>query len=120
MYLIKSEFTYAYCRTGDSIQGITINTAITIYDWNLYYASREWVWTALTRATDYVYNGRSPEFDHERLRSYFKKKVAGYIDQDKQAKRKIDKENYVTADWMIDAFGSNCCRCKCTFFIQRY
>ena len=119
IYLIKSKFTYAYCRTGDSIQGITINTAITIYDWNLYYASREWVWTALTRATDfnkvYFYNGKSPEFDHERLRSYFKKKVAGYIDQDKQAKRKIDKENYVTVDWMIDAFGSNCCRCKCTF-----
>ena len=119
IYLIKSKFTYAYCRKGDSIQGITINTVITIYDWNFYYASREWVWTALARATDfnkvYFYNGKSPEFDHERFGTYLKNKVTGYIDQDKQATRKIDKENYVTVDWMIDAFGSNCCRCTVSY-----
>ena len=91
--LIKSKFTYSYCRTGDSIQGITINTAITIYDWNFFYASREWVWTAITRATDfkkvYFYNGQSKAFDHERLRTYCKNKIKGYIEQDKEKKEQL-------------------------------
>ena len=67
----------SYCRTGDSIQGITIDnddSAITISDWQLFYASREWIWTALTRATNfknvYFRRGRLEEFDQSRLRSY--------------------------------------------------
>ena len=49
----KQHFTYAYCRTGHSIQGITIDAAITIYDHNFYSSSREWLWTTITRATDF-------------------------------------------------------------------
>ena len=116
---IRSKFIHSYCRTGDSIQGITIETAITIYDWNFYYVSREWIWTALTRATDlnqvYFYNGKLKEFDHERLRTYFKKKICGYIEQDTKAKRPISKNNYITVDWLVDAFGKRCSRCGCSF-----
>jgi hypothetical protein len=33
MNIIKKFVHHSYCRTGDSIQGTTINTSITIYDW---------------------------------------------------------------------------------------
>ena len=116
---VRSKFMHSYCRTGDSIQGITINTAITIYDWNFYFASREWIWTAITRAEDldqvYFYDGHQEEFDHERLRTYFKKKISGYIEQDKKAKRPISKDNYITVDWLVDAFGKGCSNCNVKF-----
>lgn len=116
---IKQHFTYAYCRTGHSIQGITIDTAITIYDHNFYYTSREWLWTAITRATDfkqvYFYNGKSQEFNRERLLSYFRNKIAGYVDQDTKAKRKYDKTKYITVEWLEDAFSKTCYRCSCVF-----
>ena len=63
--VIRPKFMHSYCRTGDSIQGITIDnddSVITIYDWQFFYASREWIWTALTRATNlknvYFHRGR--------------------------------------------------------------
>ena len=116
---IKQHFTYAYCRTGHSIQGITIDTAITIYDHNYYYTSREWLWTAITRATDfkqvYFYNGKSQEFNRERLLSYFRNKITGYVDQDTKAKRKYDKTKYITVEWLEDAFSKTCYRCSCVF-----
>ena len=117
--MVRAKFIHNYCRTGDSIQGITIKTAITIYDWNFFYASREWIWTALTRAQDldqiYFYDGDLPEFNHERLKQYFKKKIVGYIDQDKKAKRPINKDNYITVDWLVDAFGRGCSSCNVPF-----
>jgi hypothetical protein len=117
--MVRAKFIHNYCRTGDSIQGITIKTAITIYDWDFFYASREWIWTALTRAQDldqiYFYDGDLPEFNHERLKQYFKKKIVGYIDQDKKAKRPINKDNYITVDWLVDAFGRGCSNCNVPF-----
>ena len=70
---INQHVTYAYCRTGHSIGGITIDTTITICDHNFTYTSREWLWTAITRAADFtqVYfdDGKSSDFDTERLTS---------------------------------------------------
>ena len=41
---------YPFCRTCHSAQGATIKDKMTIFDWNHFHASREWVWTAITRA----------------------------------------------------------------------
>jgi hypothetical protein len=117
--VIRPKFMHNYCRTGDSIQGITIdndNCNITIYDWGFYYVTREWIWTALTRSTNlnnvYFHKGNLEEFDHNRLRTYLKKKIDGYVEQDKNANREISKDNYITVDWLSNAIGKRCSRCQ--------
>ena len=49
--VVKKHFIFDYCSTCHSTQGATIDESITIYDWKFYYMSREWLWTAVTRAT---------------------------------------------------------------------
>ena len=119
MNQIQRKFTSSSCRTGDSIQGITIDTSITMYDWNFYYASREWVWTAITRATDFkdvfFYKGFSVVFEQERLKTYFRKKIKGYVDQDTKASRAIKKDNCIIVEWLIESLAKSCISCGCTF-----
>ncbi|MFM7978479.1 MAG: C-terminal helicase domain-containing protein, partial [Candidatus Fonsibacter sp.] len=60
---IKANFIHGYCRTCHSLQGSSISREITIFDWELFYTSRKWIYTAATRATDlnqvFLYNGKS-------------------------------------------------------------
>ena len=51
---IDKHFRYAYCATCHSRQGTTIRDNKTIHDWNKdYLVSKEWLWCAVTRATDF-------------------------------------------------------------------
>ena len=50
--LIKNNFVHNYCRTCHSFQGSTVEETITIFDHKLAYATRKWLYTAVTRATD--------------------------------------------------------------------
>ena len=50
--LIKKNFVHNYCRTCHSFQGSTIEESITIFDHKFAYATRKWLYTAVTRATD--------------------------------------------------------------------
>lgn len=54
---IDTFFNLNYCRTGHAAQGATYASDITIYDIDCQYITREWIWTAITRATslDNVY-----------------------------------------------------------------
>ena len=51
--------------------------------------------------------------------SYFKKKVDGYMQQDKKAGRVIDPDTYVTVEWLEACCGKPCqnscgdCLCAC-------
>ena len=44
-----NHFNLPCAQTCHSVQGLTIPGKITIFDIDSYYASREWIWTALTR-----------------------------------------------------------------------
>ena len=48
------------------------------------------------------------------LDSYLSKKIRGYMQQDKQAKRLISKDNYITTEWLKRCLGTNC-HCGVTF-----
>ena len=115
---IKANFIHGYCRTCHSLQGSSISREITIFDWELFYTSRKWIYTAVTRATDlkkvYFYNGKSEEMNETLLDSYLSKKIRGYMQQDKQAKRLISKDNYITTEWLKRCLGTNC-QCGVTF-----
>ena len=86
---------------------------------------QKWIYTAVTRATDfkkkvYFYNGKSEEMNETLLDSYLSKKIRGYMQQDKQAKRLISKDNYITKEWLKRCLGTNCqCGVTCTYLLQQ-
>ena len=63
MKYIEANFIHGYCRTCHSFQGSTIDDRITIFDWNFCFVDRNWVYTAVGRATYlnnvYFYNGKN-------------------------------------------------------------
>ena len=50
--VLRKHFIYAYCYTAHSKQGCSVDGDIVIYDWNEWYVSKNWFFTALTRSTD--------------------------------------------------------------------
>ena len=121
--LIRSHFIFNYCGTAHSQQGASIDASITIFDYKHFFVSREWLWVAITRATeldnvffyDYTFDS---DLNEKLIRSYFARKIKGYKSQDREAQRQISKDKYVDVDWFMDAVGCGCCRCGCDFFIQ--
>ena len=50
---LDKHFIHAYCATCHSSQGASLDTSITIHEWDKsHLVSREWIWTALTRCRD--------------------------------------------------------------------
>ena len=69
---IRTHFIYSYCRTGHSLQGVTIKDKITIFDWRFLQQQdqlklRKWIYVAVTRATSLdnalIFKGGHVEFD---------------------------------------------------------
>ena len=113
--LIKKNFVHYYCRTCHSLQGSTIEEAIPIFDHRFAYASRKWLYTAVTKATDlkqvYFYDyGESAENERDMI-PYFTKKVDNYRQQDKKANRSIDGANCITKEWLMSCVGKSCGLC---------
>lgn len=125
-HTLEKHFKLPYCRTGHSIQGITINEPITIFECDSPYVNRKWVWTAITRTTDLnditIFKTNDKELEmlkgYKRLQ-YLKLKIAGYIRQDKHAGREIDKEEYITPEWFYENLQKQklqCLYCKEGFY----
>ena len=75
-----------------------------LHDWNYHFVNRKWIYTAVTRTT-YLSNVKfvvnddiAPDF--KKLTTYFKDKIKGYINQDKANDLDIDRDNYITVDWL--------------------
>ena len=49
--LIDNNFIFGYCGTCHSLQGSSIDKEITIFEWSFKHVSRNWLYTAVTRAT---------------------------------------------------------------------
>ena len=50
--VFNKHFKMPYANTCDSVQGLSIDNKITIFDCNTPYVDRYFIWTALTRSTD--------------------------------------------------------------------
>ena len=119
---IQSHFNFNYCCTCHSVQGTTIQEPITIFDYKFYYVTRKWIWTAIGRATNlddvYFYDySEDQEFNTNLIKCYFKNKIKGYKEQDRQAKREINKEKYINVDWLLNCINRNCAFCGCHLYI---
>ena len=91
--VVDANFIYSYCATCHSSQGASVKGSITIHEYNLPMASREWAWCAITRCVDFrkvrFFKNSSMDktMDKNMIMRYFKKKVENYKIQDTRAKR---------------------------------
>ena len=119
--VVDNNFIYSYCATCHSSQGASVKGSITIHEYNLPIASREWVWTSITRCVDFrkVRFYSNPSFDKQMdknmIMRYFKNKVENYKLQDRKAGREINKEEYITPEWCLKMFKSRCEKCNTSF-----
>ena len=51
--VVDNNYMYSYCATCHSSQGASLKGIITIHEYNLPIAIREWVWTSITRCVDF-------------------------------------------------------------------
>ena len=123
--ILRSHFIFAFCFTCHSVQGCSIDDNVTIFDWNHHLISREWLWTAITRARDlnrvrfYKYSSDlNEEFNEKCIKKYFERKVAAYKEQDRKAGRSVDRFNYMDAQWLKDRINDKCCQCGCGFTLS--
>ena len=122
MLTLDKHFRYDYCTTCHSAQGASINGKIIIHEWNKkHLVTREWIWCALTRSTDFndvlFYESETDktELTEENLNRYVNNKIRNYKLQDEKANRKINLKKYVTPEWFIKRINGNCCNCGCRF-----
>ena len=119
--VVGNNFIYSYCATCHSSQGASVKGSITIHEYNLPIASREWVWTSIIRCVDFrkvrFYNNPSfdKQMDKTKIMRYFKNKVENYKLQDRKARREINEEEYITPERGLKMFKSRCEKCNTSF-----
>lgn len=108
---ILSHFQLSYANTCHSVQGLSIDGPITIFNVNVPHVDRYYIWTAITRATDLsnitIYQHSNDEINSlkaSKLKQYFQLKVEGYKIQDKNSFRKYKCKEYITPEWINDMF----------------
>ena len=123
--LLNKHFRYGYCATCHSCQGASINNNITIHEWDKsYLVSREWLWTALTRARDFnkvafFKNEKVDEkMEKQLLINYLKNKIDGYKKQDLKAGRELNEKNYVDVNFCMERLRGTCQKCGGDFHIE--
>lgn len=104
-------FTLPYAATCHAVQGLSMGELTTVFDANLPYVDRYWIWVAITRCRDL---DKLVVFEHDektvapftkyKMLQYFREKVSGYKSQDKEARREFNKEEYVSEEWILEQF----------------
>jgi hypothetical protein len=113
---ILKHFSLPYCNTCHANQGVTIEDKFTIFDCNTAYTDRNYIWTALTRASDFknitIYEHNEKDcrrLEISKIKQYYSFKIENYITQDENAHR-IHKDaivpswffdEYITPTWII-------------------
>jgi len=119
--ILLNHFKLPYAVTCDSVQGMTKDEPITIFDSNTPYVDRKYLWTALTRVkklediTIFIHSKEEVErLTESRLNLYLKQKVESYKSQDKKANRQYIDEEFIDAKWINGKFNDNkyCLFCK--------
>ena len=94
--LLKKHFKRTYCSTVHSVQGLSIDEEICIFDCNTPYVDRNFIWTAITRARDlknvlYFHHCKDEikRLEETRKIQYIKMKINYYKIQDMD-----DKETF--------------------------
>ena len=125
--LFDKHFKMPYANTCDSVQGLSIDEKITIFDCNTPYVDRYFIWTALTRSTNLnnvqIYEhskGEVMSLKSSWVRLYFRQKINGYIQQDKKRSRYNTSDDYIDPDWFKLQYKTNkkCPLCNVVFEVK--
>ena len=121
-FSILRHFQLPYCNTCYSMQSATITEKYTVFDCNTPYVDRNFIWTALTRATDLknitIFEHSIEEcqvLEESKKKQKLTLKIEGYKTQDKQAKRTFNTDDYVNVDW-INSQEQKCFHCGIHFY----
>ena len=123
---LDERFIHAYCATCHSSQGASVDKSITIHEWNKeHLVSREWVYTAITRAR-YINKVKffvnkdvdDTDLNEAQLTRYLEHKIKQYKLQDMKAEREIDDKNYNDVKWLYDRLNTRCNKCSSEFDIE--
>ena len=125
--VFNKHFKMPYANTCDSVQGLSIDNKITIFDCNTPYVDRYFIWTALTRSTN-LNNVQIYEHSNEEVMSlkrswvrlYFNKKIQGYKQQDKKSGRQHNSDDYIDPEWFKLRYRThkNCPLCNVLFEVS--
>ena len=122
-----TNFSLPYCNTCHAVQGLSINEPITIFDTNTSYVNREWIYTALTRATDFnnvtifVHSEKETKgLRNAKFYQYLNLKIKGYMEQDKKCHRMYKKEHYINDKWIMFKlhFTDECIKCNSRYYFN--
>ena len=104
--VFNKHFKMPYANTCDSLQGMSIDNKITIFDCNTPYVDRYFIWTALTRSTNLnnvqIYEHSKEEvmsLKRSWVRLYFNQKIHGYKQQDIKNGRHPTSDDYIDPEW---------------------
>lgn len=104
---VRKNYIFAWCATPHSMQGASVDTDITIFDYNHFLVGDypERIYTCITRARDlnwikfFRYNtDKDYELNKQFIMNYFDKKIESYKMQDRSAKRKYQKKDMLIAN----------------------
>ena len=117
--LERTHFTYNHAHTCHSIQGSTATEGITIFDLDCWFITRDWFYTALTRANDldkvFYFDGDlgSRPIRQNEFIIGLKQKIQGHRYADMVANRPFEEEDYVTAEDILALImtSTKCCFC---------
>jgi hypothetical protein len=112
---VLDNFSLNYAQTCHSLQGITVQDAITIFNVNYMFVTEEWFWTAITRCTSidsiYVYISEKAKDEKEIIKHSILKKIAGHKVEDKKKGRPFEEEDFVQYNDVVRLFKSQDGKC---------
>ena len=119
-------FKLPYCNTCHSVQGMSINEKLTLFDIDSPYVDRNFIWTCITRATSLknIQIFKNTEKQNESLRQsklkqYFTDKLRSYKFQDTKANRMFKDDEFVTFEQFGELYSAlplKCCKICYTAF----
>ena len=120
--VFEEKFTYPYCNTVDSLQGVTIDEPTTIFDIQSPYVDSKYIYVMLTRLKSFdditFFEYTKEKVDELYVRKYhaditrkFENNIEYHVDSDMQKRYKWKKEDYVSVAWIKETLKKQDCRC---------
>jgi hypothetical protein len=125
---IRTHFKLPYANTCYSVQGMTVNNNVCIFDCNTPHVDRNYIWTAITRCNAlnnihiFVHSDEEVQrLEQSKINQYLRLKIEHYKEQDKTANRKFKDDDYIdveTINKLLDEYEYKCPNCMQPFETQ--